>query len=77
LWHESIATRDVFAYADFTEDGRLKREAYHVLFPAYGTYLGSSFGTVLPDYSAPLYYGTVVAGHVVGRVKARRDPLVK
>jgi hypothetical protein len=76
LWHESIATRDVFAYADYKNDGRLKREAYHILFPAYGTYLGNTIGYGLPDYATPIYYGTVIVGHAVGRIKARNDPIV-
>ncbi len=70
LWHESIATRDVLAYADYQNDIRLRREACHVLFPAYGTYVGGALGTVIPGYSTPLYIGSVVGGHVAGRQMA-------
>ncbi|MFO0924841.1 MAG: hypothetical protein U0905_20435 [Pirellulales bacterium] len=70
LWHERVATNDVLYYVDRQEDIRLKREAYHVLFPAYGTYVGGAFGNLVPVASTPLYVGSVVAGHVAGRMTA-------
>ncbi len=74
LWHESIATREVLAYTDDLGDTRTKREAYHVLFPAYGTYSGSAAGYLLPVAATPLYYGSILAGHAAGRWQAHRDP---
>ena len=67
LYHESIASRDVVAYLQFLGDPELEREGYHVLYPAYGTYVGSAAGTLVPDYANPLYFGGVLWGHAVGR----------
>lgn len=70
LYHEAIATRDTIAYAQKTENQNLEREAYRVLYPAYGTYVGGALGTVLPMVSLPAYYGSVVIGHATGRWQA-------
>ncbi len=66
LWHEREATADVFAYVDSKADPELREEAYRILYPAYGTYVGSSLGYVAPRYSDPLYIGSVLAGHFAG-----------
>lgn len=70
LWHERNATNDVLAYVDVQEDPRLRREAYQILYPAYGTYAGSAMGDLVPAVSAPLYVGGVLVGHAVGRMRA-------
>lgn len=70
LWHESIATNDVLAYVDGA-DLQLKRETYNVLLPAYSTYLGGAIGSAIPDYSTPIYYGTVLLGHFKARMRSR------
>jgi|694.fasta_scaffold05246_8 hypothetical protein len=67
LWHESIASRDVVAYLQYLGDPELEKEGYHILYPAYGTYVGSAAGSLLPDYANPLYIGGVLWGHAVGR----------
>lgn len=67
LWHESIASRDVVAYVEHLGSPQLEREAYHVLYPAFGTYVGGAAGAVFPDYADPLYLGGVLWGHAVGR----------
>jgi|LakMenE01Jun11ns_1017448.scaffolds.fasta_scaffold9869139_2 hypothetical protein len=67
LMHESIASRDVIAYLDYLGDPKLKKEGFHVLYPAYGTYVGSAAGSLAPTYANPLYIGGVVVGHGVGR----------
>lgn len=67
LWHESIASRDVVAYLQYLGDPNLEKEGYHVLYPAYGTYVGSAAGTFFPDYANPLYIGGVLWGHGMGR----------
>ncbi|MGN6547579.1 MAG: hypothetical protein ACTHK7_21175 [Aureliella sp.] len=74
LYHESIATDDALAFAQMYATPAEQREAYNVLYPAYGTYAGSAAGTVLPIYSTPLYYGAVVGGHVWGRALSRSVP---
>lgn len=71
LYHESVASRDVVAYLE--QHGTLEQqaEALQILYPAYGTYVGSAAGTFLPKHANPLYYGSVLAGHAVGRYQAR------
>lgn len=70
LWHERIASNDVLAYAELQEDANLQIEAYKVLYPAYGTYVGSAMGYVAPSISTPLYIGGVLTGHAAGRWRA-------
>jgi hypothetical protein len=60
----------VIAYSQQTEDPDLERQAYNVLYPAYGTYVGGAIGTVLPLISFPAYYGSVILGHAAGRWQA-------
>lgn len=71
LYHESLATGDALAYGQVYTSLDEQKEAYNVLYPAYGTYAGSALGTVVPAYSTPLYYGAVVGGHVWGRTLSR------
>jgi hypothetical protein len=71
LYHESVASSDVLAYLETREDPDLHREAYHVLYPAYGTYLGSAMGFGYPPATAPLYYAGVMGGHLAGRLQSR------
>lgn len=70
LWHERIATNDVLSYVQYRNDRRLEREAYHTLYPAYGTYVGSAGGYAFPRYSNPIYLGGILAGHAIGRWQA-------
>lgn len=72
LWHESIATNDVLAYAQEHADAETQREVYRILYPAYGTYVGNALGGLAPAYSSPLYLGSVLAGHGVGRWHAHQ-----
>lgn len=71
LYHESIASRDVVAYLEAMGTTEQQASASRILYPAYGTYLGSAAGSVFPDYSSPLYYVGVIGGHVAGRLDAR------
>jgi len=70
LWHERVATNDVLSYVQYRHDPRLVREAYHTLYPAYGTYVGNAGGYVFPRFSNPIYLGGVLAGHAIGRSQA-------
>jgi hypothetical protein len=72
LWYEAVATRDAISY--LREEGTVEDEqaADRVLYPAYGTYVGDSVSTFVPGLGTPLYLGGVLAGHVAGRVQARR-----
>lgn len=67
LWHERIATNDALAFIEMQDDESMRIEAYHVLFPAYGTYVGSSVGDLYPPLGAPLYLGGLLTGHAAGR----------
>jgi hypothetical protein len=67
LWPEAIATGDAIAYAGRQDDPDLQREAYRILYPAYGTYVGGAVGDLAAPVALPVYAGAVVAGHAVGR----------
>jgi len=71
LYHESIASADVIAYLETLGNSDLQREACHVLYPAYGTYVGGALGFAYPPASAPFYYGSVLGGHLAGRLQSR------
>jgi hypothetical protein len=72
LYHESVASRDVMDYVSKLGDTRLEQQAYHVLYPAYGTYVGGAIGSVIPGISFPAYYGSVLVGHAAGRYASSR-----
>jgi hypothetical protein len=67
LWHERIATNDALAYFEMQGDEAMRNEAYHVLFPAYGTYVGSGLADLYPPWGGPLYLGGLAGGHIAGR----------
>lgn len=77
LYPEAIATSDALSYSLEIGDAENLRGGYHVLYPAYGTYLGGNFG----QFAGPWYYAFMVAGvipgHIVGRIKGAmvEDPL--
>ncbi len=73
LWHERIATNDVLSYVQYRHDRLLEKQAYHVLYPAYGTYLGNAGGYAFPKYSNPIYLGGILAGHAMGHWQAPKD----
>ena len=51
-----------------TEDSK---QAYHLLYPAYATYAGDNLSQYIVTSAAyPVYPGSILTGHVVGRVKA-------
>ena len=73
LWPQAIATGDALAYAERHRDAELEREEYRILYPAYGASLGGAVGdAVAGAVFLPIYAGSVVAGHVVGRWEAGR-----
>ena len=75
LYHESIASRDVIAYLEAIGTTEQRASTSRILYPAYGTYLGSAVGTCIPNYASPIYYAGVIGGHVAGRVDARQIEL--
>lgn len=64
LFQEFIASEKAITYFQTTQDRPAELHAYKILYPAYGTYLGS--------YLLPFgnFIGAAV-GHVWGRLKAR------
>jgi hypothetical protein len=72
LWHEAIATRDVFGYLEATGDVDAQAEAYRLLYPAYGTYVGDVGANVAPRYGLGINVGSILAGHAIGRFKAHQ-----
>ena len=72
LWHEARATRDVLGYLDATSDVEAQAEAYRLLYPAYGTYVGDAGSNLIPGYGWGIYLGSILTGHLVGRVKANQ-----
>lgn len=72
LWPDAIATGDALAYAERRGAAALEREEFRILYPAYGASVGGVVGDALPGVFLPVYAGTVIAGHVVGRWEAGR-----
>ena len=72
LWHEGIATRDALGYLREFGSAEEEQEAYTLLYPAYGTYVGGAIGDVVPGVGLAAYCAAVAGGHVAGRVKASR-----
>lgn len=66
LYHESVASRDVVAYLETHGTPQQQAAAQRILIPAYSTYVGNAGGYALPNYGMPLFYGSVLAGHVWG-----------
>ena len=73
LWHERIASNDVLSYVLYRDDKRLQRQAYHILYPAYGTYMGEATGYAFPRYANPIYLGGILVGHAMGRWQGRSE----
>ena len=73
LWHERIASNDVLSYVLYRGDKRLRRQAYDILYPAYGTYMGDATGYAFPRYANPIYLGGILVGHAMGRWQGRSE----
>ena len=69
LYHEAVATADTQSYFKAEQEAAYLREGYHVLYPAYGTYLGGGAGDLSTVLSWQLYIAGVLGGHAVGRVR--------
>jgi len=70
-YHEVIASRDALDYVYDRHDRDGIIEANRLLYPAMGTYGGNALGYLSPANAVALYYGTVVAGHINGRMLSR------
>lgn len=68
LWTDTLAIRDVRAYARETGQPALEREVYLVLFPAWGSRVGGSAFLYANAGQAQLLQGSLaLVGHAVGR----------
>jgi hypothetical protein len=72
LWHEAVASRDALAYVRAAGSPEEQEEAYRLLYPAYGTYVGGAVGDWVPGAGIVPYAGAVVAGHIAGRIRGRQ-----
>lgn len=72
LYHETIASQEAMGYLYDRHDRAGIVEANRILYPAYGTYVGNSVAHFVPAASLPIYYGSVLAGHVNGRMLTRQ-----
>ncbi|MCA9086727.1 MAG: hypothetical protein KDA81_21870, partial [Planctomycetaceae bacterium] len=66
LYHEAKATGDAVGYLTATHDVSAQKEALHILYPAYGSYVGNAISGNVPVG----YVAGVIGGHIVGRWKA-------
>lgn len=73
IWVDTQSTREVIRYTQQIGDRKLEREAYLVLFPAFGSRLGSS-ATLFLDAGASqaTQASLALVGHAVGRTMAFR-----
>ena len=63
LFQEGIATSDALGYLEATQSVSAQQEAYEILYPAYGTYVGAEIKALGP-------FGVIIGaigGHAVGQ----------
>jgi hypothetical protein len=71
LYPEAVATGDAVGYLRLNQSAENEGDAYKVLYPAYGTYIGGEFGQFIEfPYNYAVYFGSAAVGHIVGRIKA-------
>jgi len=66
LYHEAKATGDALGYIRSTGDLNAQQEAYEILYPAYGSYVGNAVSGSLPFG----YVAGIIGGHIAGRWKS-------
>jgi hypothetical protein len=69
VYAEACASADAMSYIYAYGSAEQEKEAYRILFPAMGTYIGGMFSAGQGPLS-PWYYAGVVPGHVIGRFQA-------
>ncbi len=70
LYHEAVATSDALGYVLVTGDLPAQHEAYEILYPAYGTYVGNAISGPVPFG----YFVGLIGGHVAGQLASRQLP---
>lgn len=71
LFDEARASNDALGYA-LDKDPRLLESGYKLLYPAYGTYVGSEALSSVPIVGPIAGAVGAIPGHIVGRIKAGR-----
>lgn len=66
LSQEAIATNDALSYIAANRDLEAQQEAYEILYPAYGTYVGNAISGPVPQG----YFIGLIGGHIAGRWKS-------
>lgn len=66
LSQEAIATNDALSYIVANRDLDAQQEAYEILYPAYGTYVGNAIAGPVPHG----YFMGLIGGHIAGRWKS-------
>ena len=75
LYHEAAATSTALSYTKAYKPPEDQKEAFRLLYPAYGTYIGSNMGQYLfASVYWPVYLGSVAAGHIAGQTSAAFVP---
>jgi len=69
LFMEAVATNDALGYSLDT-DPKLLESGYKMLYPAYGTYVGSEGLGAVPVVGPLAGAVGAIPGHIVGRIKA-------
>lgn len=73
LYHEEKATSDVLSYLNAEDRSEEMREAYKILYPAYGTHVAGQFNNFIPPpFDFAVTAACVIPGHVAGRIQAAR-----
>ena len=71
LYPETKASTEALSYLRDKHDSAQWKAGYKILYPAYGTYIGGNVGMWLAfPWSYVAEVGTVIPGHIVGRIKA-------
>jgi hypothetical protein len=76
LYQEAHATGDAIGYERAHGNVEGEKEAYRVLYPAYGTYVGGELIQWIPAGSTGMSYaiqlGPVIPGHLIGWIRSLR-----
>ena len=71
LYPEAVASSDAISYLKANNDVKLQKQAYNVLYPAYGTYVGGNLGQFWAEpWNTIISLGFVIPGHIIGRYKS-------
>jgi hypothetical protein len=73
LWFEGRATSDALGYLEANKNMCGKKDAYKILYPAYGTYVGGEalqIASIFTPVNELLSLVLVIPGHIIGRYQA-------